>query len=564
MGFGRTSGPVVQLSRRPGTRRMINPRICKRPSRPVSSRRRSGRIAGQDGSVDMDSARLKGGPTGGWEVGCQYSTVSYCTYCRAVGRVESSPSTLVLVRRQLRKLPLPSAHPAPPDLGEMHTGEAAYPAGLVDKVQYVAIRSHPLPHVSSYAAGHWGRSDRATSGPASSPDIVRPSEHAAARSHGTPSDNVIGSCPARTWAQRLPFSKLPGRSRPEQLKTFRRPVHCSRARSLTVWRPIRPRPRPSPFAHISFMAAAEIDLDGIYRFAIDVADGAARLLHQAMLQRCSGAARATTTEHIEKESSVDLVTQTDEGESAPWFQDSPSEHGTDLQPTLASSPDPRPCRPLLSLAWRSHQGRACFIGEESYSKGTSRDYLVGDEPTWCVDPLDAFLLNGKPVVGVVNAPFLRQTFSACRGKGAWLNETQRLPLVHNPVPPMPENAPKGCIFSCEWGKDRKDSPDGNLHRKVESFVTMAMEVDGRGGKGGMVHGVRSLGSATLDLAYVAMGSFDIWWEGGCWCVSLRHDSLFCTNTNLFVKGMGRCRGLLYRERGGRTHHNCKSANRSNE
>lgn len=45
---------------------------------------------------------------------------------------------------------------------------------------------------------------------------------------------------------------------------------------------------------------------------------------------------------------------------------------------------------------------------------------------------------------------------------------------------------------------------------------MAAEVDGRGGNGGMVHGVRSLGSATLDLAYTAMGSFDIWWEGGCW------------------------------------------------
>jgi myo-inositol-1(or 4)-monophosphatase len=23
-------------------------------------------------------------------------------------------------------------------------------------------------------------------------------------------------------------------------------------------------------------------------------------------------------------------------------------------------------------------------------------------------------------------------------------------------------------------------------------------------------------SATLDLAYVAAGAFDIWWEGGCW------------------------------------------------
>jgi hypothetical protein len=41
---------------------------------------------------------------------------------------------------------------------------------------------------------------------------------------------------------------------------------------------------------------------------------------------------------------------------------------------------------------------------------------------------------------------------------------------------------------------------------------MASEIGGRDGKGGMVHGVRSLGSATLDLAYCAMGSFDIWWE----------------------------------------------------
>lgn len=45
---------------------------------------------------------------------------------------------------------------------------------------------------------------------------------------------------------------------------------------------------------------------------------------------------------------------------------------------------------------------------------------------------------------------------------------------------------------------------------------MAAEIGGRDGKGGMVHGVRSLGSATLDLAYTAMGSIDLWWEGGCW------------------------------------------------
>lgn len=132
-------------------------------------------------------------------------------------------------------------------------------------------------------------------------------------------------------------------------------------------------------------------------------------------------------------------------------------------------------------------------------------------PFYCVSI--GLIIRGKPTIGIINAPFLHQTFSALTGKGAWLNETQRLPLLHNPIPPMPANAPKGCIFSCEWGKDRRDVADGNLHRKVESFVNLAAEIGGRGGKGGMVHGVRSLGSATLDLAYCAMGSFDIWWEG---------------------------------------------------
>jgi hypothetical protein len=151
-----------------------------------------------------------------------------------------------------------------------------------------------------------------------------------------------------------------------------------------------------------------------------------------------------------------------------------------------------------------------FIGEETYSKGSSRDYLITSRPTWCVDPLDgtvnythlfpmfcvsiAFILDSRPTIGVIYAPFLNQIFSACSGQGAWLNETRRLPLVRNPVPPMPEQAPKGCVFSCEWGKDRKDIEDGNLYRKIESFVNMAGEIGGRGGRGGMVHGVRSLGS----------------------------------------------------------------------
>ncbi|KAB2569937.1 putative inositol monophosphatase protein [Lasiodiplodia theobromae] len=244
------------------------------------------------------------------------------------------------------------------------------------------------------------------------------------------------------------------------------------------------------------------ELDDIYSFAIQLGKDAGKMLLEAAMLRCKGGI-AENTAHVEKMNAVDLVTQTDE----------------DVEAFVKNS---------ITKKFPAHK----FIGEETYSKGTSKDYLVNEEPTWIVDPLDgtvnyihlfpmfcvsiAFVHNHVPTIGVIYAPFLNQLFTACRGRGAWLNETQQLPLIRNPIPPMPAKAPSGCVFSCEWGKDRRDSPEGNMHRKIESFVNMAAEVGGRGGKGGMVHGVRSLGSATLDLAYTAMGSFDIWWEGGCW------------------------------------------------
>jgi myo-inositol-1(or 4)-monophosphatase len=68
-----------------------------------------------------------------------------------------------------------------------------------------------------------------------------------------------------------------------------------------------------------------------------------------------------------------------------------------------------------------------------------------------------------------------------------------------PPPPFPEKAPSVCIFSCEWGKDRRDVSEGNLYRKSESFLNMAAA--------GMVHGMRSLSSAALDLAQHRDGCF---------------------------------------------------------
>ncbi|CAK7232306.1 hypothetical protein SCUCBS95973_008215 [Sporothrix curviconia] len=256
-----------------------------------------------------------------------------------------------------------------------------------------------------------------------------------------------------------------------------------------------------PTAVSTVEGISDNELTAIYDFAVLLAREAGERLNEGARQRMQGTA---TLDAEEKDNAVDIVTRADE----------------DVEAFVKQQ---------ISTRYPEHR----FLGEESYSKGASRDYLVDSQaPTWIVDPLDGtvnythlcpmycvsigFVVGGRPVVGVVYAPMLNQLFHACRGHGAFLNEDP-LPLLQKPTPPpLPANTPSGCIFSCEWGKDRRDIPGGNLARKVESFVTMATERSGKGGRGGMVHGVRSMGSAALDLAYIAAGSFDIWWEGGCW------------------------------------------------
>ncbi|KAK7994377.1 Protein qutG [Apiospora marii] len=265
----------------------------------------------------------------------------------------------------------------------------------------------------------------------------------------------------------------------------------------------------SSIQHISDDELAEI-----YTFAVQLGKDAGAILMKFAQARWSD---DSTGEQLftEKDSAVDIVTKADEG----GFSASTERASSETKLTNRTAKDVETfIKNAIERKYPTHK----FIGEETYSKGASRDYLIGAEPTWCVDPLDGtvnythlfpmfcvsigLVVGGRAVLGVIYAPFTAQLFSACRGRGAWLNETQRLPLVRNQ--PLPANAPQGCVLSVEWGKDRKDAHDGNLHRKIDNERTR--------GKGGMVHGVRSLGSATLDLAYVAMGAFDIWWEGGCW------------------------------------------------
>lgn len=165
------------------------------------------------------------------------------------------------------------------------------------------------------------------------------------------------------------------------------------------------------------------------------------------------------------------------------------------------------------------------MGEETYQPG---DQLT-DHPTFIVDPIDGttnffhghpylcvslgLAIRQRPAVGVVYNPVTHTLYTAIRGRGAYLTDARhdraRLPLKAEPEP-EPLRGLASCLVAVEWGSER----EGNDYRvKRETFAKLcASERDG----GAMVHGIRSLGSAELNLCAVAAGHLDVYWEGGCW------------------------------------------------
>ncbi|WP_372613812.1 inositol monophosphatase family protein [Aquicoccus sp.] len=135
----------------------------------------------------------------------------------------------------------------------------------------------------------------------------------------------------------------------------------------------------------------------------------------------------------------------------------------------------------------------------------------GEDPTrrWIVDPLDgttnflhglphwavsvALEHKGKVVAGVIFDPVKNEMFFAEKGQGAWLDDYKRLRVSGRRK--MIE-----CIFATglPFG-GRADLPD-TLQDLARLLPACA--------------GVRRWGSAALDLAYVAAGRYDGFWERG--------------------------------------------------
>ena len=144
-----------------------------------------------------------------------------------------------------------------------------------------------------------------------------------------------------------------------------------------------------------------------------------------------------------------------------------------------------------------------WVGEET-------GVTEGDDPTrrWIVDPLDGTtnFLHGMPhwavsialehkgevVAGVVYDPTKDEMFFAEKGQGAWMNESRM------------RVSGRRRMSECVFATGLPFSGRADLPQTLKELARILPATSG----------VRRWGSASLDLAYVAAGRYDGFWERG--------------------------------------------------
>jgi myo-inositol-1(or 4)-monophosphatase len=149
-----------------------------------------------------------------------------------------------------------------------------------------------------------------------------------------------------------------------------------------------------------------------------------------------------------------------------------------------------------------------YLAEEGHE---SRGAGAGAEWRWIVDPIDgttnfahrlpAFAVSigleraGEIVLGVVFAPYLDELFYGRRGGGAFLQRGQAAP---RPLRVSQTDELADAVLASGFAYVRNDSPNTNL----DNWAHLSLKT----------RGLRRVGSASIDLAYVADGRFDGFWE----------------------------------------------------
>ena len=152
---------------------------------------------------------------------------------------------------------------------------------------------------------------------------------------------------------------------------------------------------------------------------------------------------------------------------------------------------------IIHKAYPKHS----ILGEESGAQGN-------DEFQWIIDPLDgttnflhgfphfavSIALKHKGVLeqGIVYDPLKQELFTASKGGGAYMNKRR--------IRVSQKKELDGALLATGFPFSEMD----NLETYLDTFRKIFP----------LVAGVRRPGSAALDLAYVACGRFDGFWEYG--------------------------------------------------
>ena len=143
-----------------------------------------------------------------------------------------------------------------------------------------------------------------------------------------------------------------------------------------------------------------------------------------------------------------------------------------------------------------------IIAEESGDK--SKDGKL----KWCVDPLDGttnyahgypffatsigLIWNSRPILGAISVPCLNEIYYAAPGHGSFCNDVR--------INVTKTNSLSDCLLVTGFAYDRRELLDNNY----SEFCWLTHRT----------HGVRRGGAAAVDLAFVASGRVDGYWERG--------------------------------------------------
>ncbi|KAM3105967.1 inositol monophosphatase family protein [Phormidesmis sp. 146-33] len=169
---------------------------------------------------------------------------------------------------------------------------------------------------------------------------------------------------------------------------------------------------------------------------------------------------------------------------------------------LVTEADKAAEKAILEVLHRHVPDHPILAEESGKLEGLASDYL------WAIDPLDGttnyahqypfvavsigLLIDGIPQVGVVYDPIRQELFRAAKGLGATCN---RRPMQVSQTDDLSKS-----LLVTGFAYDRRQTSDTNY----AEFAHLTH----------LTQGVRRDGAAALDLAYIACGRLDGYWERG--------------------------------------------------